>query len=53
LRVDGVARTEKMTKQKSERLKIRSVSDGCAWGWLRHPSTGAVLGTPRPMRIKK
>jgi hypothetical protein len=37
-----------MTKQISEHFKIRSMSDGSAWGWLRHPNAGAALGAPRP-----
>ena len=41
-----------MSKQINDQRKIRSVSDGSGWGWLRHPDAGAALATPRPMRIK-
>ena len=41
-----------MSKQINDRRKIRGVSDGSGWGWLRHLNAGAALGTPRPMRIK-
>jgi hypothetical protein len=40
-----------MTKQINDRRKVRSVSDGCAWGRVRTPTQVARVRARGRMRI--
>ena len=42
-----------LTKQTKDTTKIRSVSDGSAWGWVCTPTRAPRWGPRGPMRIKK
>ena len=41
------------TKQTNDTTKIRSVSDGSAWGWVRTPTRVPRWGPRGPMRTKR